>query len=83
MACHAANVEQTLALLERLDRERWERQERRQQAKTTTVAASDTECPVFFWHWKVEKNKCHEGYIFLNKFYKIAVSLTLNINIVA
>lgn len=72
-------IQRTLDFLEREEeakerrrRRRAEREEANRHKKNVLVV--DSGRPVYFWHWKVHKNTCCHGYLFINTLYRINVS---------
>lgn len=72
-------IQRTLDFLEREEeakerrrRRRAEREEANRHKKNVLVV--DSGRPVYFWHWKVHKNTCRHGYLFINTLYRINVS---------
>lgn len=72
-------IQRTLDFLERDEAEKELRrlrhaQELEENSHKKDILVIDSGRPVYFWHWKVHKNACDHGYMFIKTRFKINVS---------
>ena len=73
-------IQRTIDFLEKDEDEKYlrrlkKRQIREENRNKKDVIVVDSGRPIYFWHWKVNKNTCDHGYMFTKTKFRINVSI--------